>query len=84
MSIHRFALGQKVRFVTGTGMRPGSGDVYKITGTLPPRDNLPQYRIRNEEEGHERVTTEDRLEGLALTGGNAADEHAGFFRTRDA
>ena len=79
MSIHRFAIGQKVRFVTGTGMRPGGGDVYEITGTLPPRDNLPQYRIRNEEERHERVTTEDRLEGMVL-----ANDHDAVFRSRQA
>ena len=29
---------------------------------LPPVNGSPQYRIRNEEERHERVATQDSLE----------------------
>lgn len=56
---HRFAVGQTVRLKRGSGTWP-----YRITATLPPSENSPQYRIRNEEERHERVTTEDNIELL--------------------
>ena len=59
---HRFAVGQTVRLKRGSGMWP-----YRITATLPPRDNSPQYRIRNEEERHERVTTEDNIELISAS-----------------
>lgn len=63
---HRFAVGQTV---PGAGMSP-----YRITATLPPRENSPQYRIRNEEERHERVTTEDSIELIgASLARNGAD-----------
>lgn len=59
---HRFAVGQTVRLKSGSGTSP-----YRITGTLPPRENSPQYRIRNEEERHERVTTEDSIELISAS-----------------
>lgn len=37
-------------------------DIYQITATLPPRGTSPQYRIRNDEERYERVTTQDSIE----------------------
>lgn len=57
---HAFAIGQRVRLKGGFGKTPT--DIYLITGTLPARANSPQYRIRNEEERHERVTTQEDLE----------------------
>ena len=59
---HLFTIGQAVRLKGGFGTSPKFGDIYRITGTLPARDNSPQYRVRNEDERHERVTTEDDLE----------------------
>ena len=59
---HLFTIGQAVRLKGGFGTLPRFGDIYRITGTLPPRDNSPQYRVRNDDEHHERVTTEDSLE----------------------
>ena len=47
--------------------------VYHITGTLPPSGGSPQYRIRNDDEHHERVTTQDRLEPVRMS---SADEGA--------
>ncbi|MBZ9761110.1 hypothetical protein LB553_09505 [Mesorhizobium sp. CA8] len=57
-----FDIGQAVRLKGGLGVGPKTGEVYRVTGTLPPRGNSPQYRVRNESEPHERVVTEDRLE----------------------
>ena len=62
MTAHRFAVGQTVRLKGSFGMSPNAAEVYRVTGKLPARDNSPQYRIRNDEERHERVTTEDNLE----------------------
>ena len=59
---HLFAVGQAVRLRGTFGTFPKTADIYRITGTLPPRENSPQYRIRNDDERHERVTTQDSLE----------------------
>jgi len=48
-------------------------EIFQITATLPPIDNSPQYRIRNDDEKHERVTTQDKLE---LVSANPLDESA--------
>ncbi|ADZ72640.1 hypothetical protein [Polymorphum gilvum] len=74
MSTHRYAIGQSVRLNTGTGGPSRSGDTYRITATLPTRDNYPQYRIRNDDERHDRVASEDTLE--------AVKTQQPFFRTR--
>lgn len=60
---HRFAIGQKVRISGGfAGLDARAGDVYQITGKLPPSNGDPQYRIRSEHEAFERVSMEGRLE----------------------
>jgi hypothetical protein len=59
---HRFAVGQTVRLRRGFGTATKTTEIYRITGTLPPREDSPQYRIRNDDERHERVTTQDSLE----------------------
>ena len=63
---HLFTVGQAVRLKGGFGTRPEFGDIYRITGTLPPRENSPQYRVRNDDELHDRVTTEDSLEPVVM------------------
>ena len=69
---HLFAVGQAVRFKGGFGLKAGPTDVYHVTRTLPPRGNSPQYRIRNDEERHERVTSQDDLEGIPSEEGEAS------------
>lgn len=64
---HRFAIGQAVRWKGGFGKLPQHAEIYRITGTLPPRGGSLQYRIRNDDERHERVTTEDNLEPVDIT-----------------
>lgn len=60
---HLFAIGQAVRLRGGyTVFTSRFGDIYHVTGILPPSGNSLQYRIRNEREQHERVATEDSLE----------------------
>ena len=63
---HLFAVGHFVKLM-GDFPRPAlAGDIYRITGTLPPRGDSLQYRIRNDDERHERVTTEDSLEPVGM------------------
>jgi hypothetical protein len=65
-STHLFAIGQAVRLRGSLGTFIKNADIYRITGTLPPQGNALQYRIRNDEERYERVTTEDSLEPVSL------------------
>jgi hypothetical protein len=62
MSTHRFAIGQIVRLKSRMGLAPRTAEFYRIIATLPPHENTPQYRIRNDDERHERVMMEDALE----------------------
>jgi hypothetical protein len=74
---HRFAIGQTVRLNSSFGMSFRTAELYHVTGTLPSRDNSPQYRIRSDQERHERVTTEDSLEEVETLGqGNIPNKGA--------
>jgi hypothetical protein len=64
---HRFVVGQTVRLRGGFGESRTTAEIYHVTGTLPPKGDSPQYRVRNEDELHERVTTEDCLEPTSLS-----------------
>ena len=59
---HQFSVGQSVRMRSRSGVFPKTDEIFRITRTLPARDNLLQYRLRSESENHERVATEDNLE----------------------
>lgn len=82
---HRFTIGLFVRLRGGFGRFSRASDIYHITGTLPPRAGSPQYRIRNDNELYERVTTEDNLEplGMSQSGGDATLIEKTFGRARD-
>lgn len=61
MAQHRYAVGQTVRLTRSFLLAASRAEVYTITAILPERDSSPQYRIRSDDERHERVTTEDAL-----------------------
>lgn len=67
---HLFAVGQAVRPRGNFGTFPKTAEIYRITGTLPPLGGSPQYRIRNDDERHERVVTQDSLEPIRLSQSN--------------
>jgi len=70
---HIYAVGQSVQLKGGFRIFPyRSTDVYRVTARLPARGNMLQYRIRNEDERHERVTTEDTLEPVPMLAGGSA------------
>jgi hypothetical protein len=68
-SLHLYAVGEMVRLKGGFGISADAGSVYRITGTLPARGDSPQYRIRSDDERHERVATQDTLAPVGKTGG---------------
>ena len=61
---HLFTIGQAVRFRGGFGQQPARAEIYYVTRTLPPQGGTLQYRIRNDEERHERVTSQSDLEAV--------------------
>jgi hypothetical protein len=67
---HLFAVGQAVWIKKAPGMAaPKFRSTYRITATLPLRGNVLQYRIRNDDEPHERVMSEDQLELVRASSG---------------
>jgi hypothetical protein len=66
-STHLFEVGQAVRLRGSLGTFSKTVGIYRVTGTLPPYRDSPQYRIRNDGERHERVTTQDDLEPVSIS-----------------
>ena len=64
---HLFATGQIVRLKGGFALPSQSVVTYRITATLPPTGNSPQYRIRNDDELYERVATQESLEPAPMS-----------------
>lgn len=64
---HLFHVGQMVRMRSRFGNAGRSAELFRVTGMLPARDNSPQYRIRSDDERHDRVATQDSLEPLGAT-----------------
>lgn len=58
---HIYDIGQAVKMRQGGNGDRLSGEVYRITGRLPSRNGLPQYRIRSERESHDRMATQEVL-----------------------
>lgn len=61
MSIHKFAIGQSVRFVPGWHQANKISGHFKIVRLLPEAANVLQYRVKSQVDGHERVAREDQL-----------------------
>lgn len=61
MSLHRYDLGQAVHLSSSFGRAIDPATIFRVTRQLPPLGNDPQYRVRSEDERHERVATEDSL-----------------------
>jgi len=62
--MHRFAVGQTVSLKSRMGLAPGTAQIYRIISILPAKDGSPQYRIRNNEAGQERVVMEFSIEKI--------------------
>jgi hypothetical protein len=61
MASHQFAVGQTV-VVTGAQLDIKKGEQFQVVRHLPPEGQTPQYRIKSELDGHERLVREDELD----------------------
>lgn len=64
MALHRYPLGQIVRLKSRAGMPLKTPETFQIVGLLPPQNGTCQYRMRSDEERHERVAQEDDIEAV--------------------
>ena len=64
MSEHKFVVGQRVQFLPDWFIDPTTEGQYTVVRLFPKEGHLPQYRIKSEQDGHERMVLEDRLDGL--------------------
>ena len=60
MATHKFAVGQAVYFSPDRPQEDTKG-LFKIVRLLPEAGNAPQYRVKSQTDGHERVVREDQL-----------------------
>jgi hypothetical protein len=58
---HKFRVRQAVSFSPGRGVDRGSKGHFTIVRLLPIEGNIPQYRIRNNVDGQERMVREDEI-----------------------
>ena len=58
---HKFRVGQAVFFSPGRGVDHRSKGPYTIVRLLPIEGDVPQYRVRNNEDGQERMVHEGEL-----------------------
>jgi len=61
VSRHRFKVGETVHLVPNRLERHVPGGAYTIQRQLPDEGRDLQYRVRNVQDGHERVVTEAQL-----------------------
>jgi hypothetical protein len=57
---HKFKIGQTVDLIPSMGRSAASGH-YQIVSLRPADGGNPQYRIKGENENHERVVSESDL-----------------------
>ena len=62
--MHKFAVGQKVRFTPDLGQDAKPGAVFIVVRQLPEAAGLPQYQIKSETDGHTRVVRENQITDL--------------------
>ena len=61
MRAHKFTIGQRVYFAEGMDGRPARRDSYNVVRLLPSETADCQYRVKNAENGLERVVLESEL-----------------------
>lgn len=60
--LHRFRIGDRVNLMRSP-QNSGRG-TYRITALMPERDGEPQYRIKSESPGPERVVVQNELQAF--------------------
>jgi hypothetical protein len=61
MSEHKFRVGQAVEFFPPSGLERTAKGRYKIVRLFLGEGNRPQYRIKHEVDGHERMVAEGEI-----------------------
>jgi hypothetical protein len=61
MTAHKFAVGQKVRFLPDRLQLRRDQGWFQVVRLLPETANVLQYRVKSQLDGHERVVREDQL-----------------------
>jgi hypothetical protein len=61
LDLHKYKIGQSVRYNSNVARRFGSNASFKIVKLLPREDGHQQYRIKSASESHERVAKESDL-----------------------
>ena len=61
MSEHKYRVGQAVEFFPDLGVDHTARGRYKIVRLFLGERNSPQYRIKHEVDGHERMVAEREL-----------------------
>jgi hypothetical protein len=67
MTLHRYAIGDAVRFTPARFERssaPPGG--YRVTRLMPEEQGEPQYRIKSEIDAHERSAGESQLDPKSI------------------
>lgn len=62
--MHRFKIGQSVRFAGSAGLERGAGGPYKVVAHLPEEYGDWQYRIQSNDRVRERVAKESQLSAI--------------------
>ena len=60
--MHRFSVGQNVRYTPNVFVRDAVAGAYVVIRQLPPSNEEHQYRIKSLDENFERVVRESELE----------------------
>ncbi|MEE3622592.1 hypothetical protein UCD39_01120 [Nitrospirillum sp. BR 11752] len=61
---HKFAIGQRAVLRPGPGETRPAGPTVSVTRQLPAEGRDPQYRIKVDQDGQERVVRESQLEAV--------------------
>jgi hypothetical protein len=61
MSLHRFAVGQSVEFAPGRLDATATVGTYTVLRLHPDEPSDREYRVKNAQDGHERVVRESRI-----------------------
>jgi hypothetical protein len=62
--IHRYCVEQAVEFFPASGIDRKAKGQYTVVRLLPIEGAIPQYRLKNQIDGHERVVCENELRSL--------------------
>ena len=62
--VHRYRVEQAVEFFPASGIDRKAKGQYTVVRLLPIEGAIPQYRLKNKADGHERVVCENELRSL--------------------